>query len=60
MTSKEAAIELIWRFPEDAALDDITEELDVRRSIVGRLAELDECGGLTQKKVKQRLAKWLA
>lgn len=59
MTVKEVAIELIRQLPDDTTLDDIMEELFIRRSIEERLRELDEEGGLSHEEVKQRLAKWL-
>ena len=59
MTTKEAAIDLIRRLPEDATLDDIIEELYLRRSIEDRLRELDENGGIDHEDAKARLAKWL-
>lgn len=59
MTVKEIAIELIRQLPDDTTLDEIMEELFVRRTIEERLRELDEQGGLSHEEVKQRLAKWL-
>lgn len=59
MTVKEVAIDLIRKLPDDTTLDEIMEELFVRRTIEERLRELDESGGLTHEEVKHRLARWL-
>lgn len=60
MTVKEIAIDVISRLPDETTLDEILEELFVRRAVEERLRELDENGGLSHDEVKQRLSKWLA
>jgi len=59
MTVKDMAIDLIRKLPDDTTLDEIMEELFVRRTIEERLREFDESGGLSHEEVKQRLARWL-
>jgi len=59
MNVKDIAIHLIPKLPDDTTLDEIMEELFVRRTIEERLRQLDESGGLTHDEVKQRLPRWL-
>ena len=59
MTTKDAIIELIRKLPDDVTVDDVMQELYVRRSIEEGLRELDEGKGIPHDEVKQRLAKWL-
>jgi hypothetical protein len=56
MTTKDAIIELIRKLPDDVTVDDVMQELYVRRSIEERLRELDEGKGIPHDEVKQRLA----
>ena len=59
MTTKDAIIELIRKLPDDVTVDDVMQELYVRRSIEEGLKELDEGNGIPHDEVKRRLAKWL-
>ena len=59
MTTKDAIIELIRKLPDDVTVDDVMQELYVRRSIEEGLRELDEGKGIPHDEVKQRLAQWL-
>lgn len=59
MTTKDAIIELIRKLPDDVTVDDVMQELYVRRSIEEGLRELDEGQGIPHDEVKRRLAKWL-
>lgn len=60
MSTKEAVLDVVRRMPEDVTLEDIMEELYVRRRIADSERELDEGRGIPHDQVKQRLAKWLA
>ena len=57
MTTKDAIIELIRRLPDDVTVDDVMQELYIRRSIEEGLRELDEGKGIAHEEVKQRLAR---
>lgn len=59
MTTKEAVIEMIRRLPDDASLDDIMEELYVRRRILEGLRQADEGQVIAHEEVERRMAKWL-
>ena len=59
MTTKEAIIALIRKLPDDVTVDDVMQELYVRRSIEEGLRELDDGQGIPHEDVKQRLTKWL-
>jgi len=58
-TVKEEVIALIQQMPKDAKLTDIMAELYFRQKVDLGLKELDEGKGITHKKVKGRMKKWL-
>jgi len=59
MTSKERAVEIISRLPDNATAGDIIAELYVQMKIETGLRELDEGRGIGHAEAKERLQKWL-
>jgi len=59
MTSKERAVDIISRMPDDATVGDIMAELYVQMKIETGLRELDDGQGIPHEQVKERLGKWL-
>jgi predicted transcriptional regulator len=59
MTSKERAVEIISRLPDDATAADIMAELYVQMKIEAGLRQLDEGRGITHDDARKRLRKWL-
>ena len=59
MTTKEKAIEIVSRLPDDATVTDIVYELYVRLKVEKGLEQLDAGEGIEHAEVKKRLAKWL-
>ncbi len=59
MTSKERAVEIISRLPDNTTAGDIIAELYVQMKIETGLRELDEGRGIDHAEAKERLQKWL-
>ena len=59
MTSKEIALKMIERLPEDASWEDIQERINFIAAIRKGLRELDEGKGISHDKVRQEFAEWL-
>ncbi|MFO8014053.1 MAG: hypothetical protein R6X20_12200 [Phycisphaerae bacterium] len=60
MTSKEQAVDIISKMPDDATAADIIAELYVQMKIEAGLRQLDDGQGIPHEQVKERLGKWLA
>jgi len=59
MTTKERAVRIISKLPDDATAADIIAELYVQMKIETGLRELDEGRGIGHAEAKERLGKWL-
>ncbi|CDO03635.1 peptidase S8/S53 subtilisin kexin sedolisin [Oceanobacillus picturae] len=59
MSTKEEVIKLIKDLPENVTLDDIMQELYVRKKIDKGLKELDAEKFVSHDVVKEKLGKWL-
>ncbi len=59
MTTKERAVEIISRLPDDTSVADIMDELYVQMKIEQGLEQLDAGEGIEHAEVKGRLRKWL-
>jgi predicted transcriptional regulator len=59
MTTKEQAVQIISRLPDDATVSDIMAELYVQLKIERGLKQLDAGESLDQAEVEKRLRKWL-
>jgi predicted transcriptional regulator len=59
MNTKQAALRIIERLPEDASLEDIMYELYFRERVDRGLKELDDGATVTHADVKRSLNKWL-
>ena len=59
MTTKDIALRLIERLPDDASLEDIMYELYFRQRIDRGLRELAEGQTISQEEVERSLAEWL-
>lgn len=60
MTTKQKAVEIISRLPDDATVGDIMSHLYVQLKVEKGLRELDEGRGISHAAMKKRLKKWLA
>jgi len=60
MTTKEQAVRIISKLPDDATAADIISELYVQLKIEAGLRQLDEGRGISHDQAKKRLQKWLA
>jgi hypothetical protein len=60
MTTKERAVRLISRLPDDVTADEIMARLYVQLKVEKGLRELDEGRGVPHETAKKRLKKWLA
>jgi len=58
MSSKEIAIELIRKLPDEASLSDIAQELEFVAGIREGAAELDRGESLTAEELFRRVPKW--
>jgi hypothetical protein len=58
MTSKERAVQIISRLPEDASVVDIMEELYVQMKVEEGLRQLDGGAAIAHKEVVARVRKW--
>jgi len=58
VTIKEAVIEMIRQLPDEASLDDIMEELYVRRKIEEGIRQLDAGQELDHQEILDRVSKW--
>lgn len=56
--SKQTALKIISRMPDDASLEDIMYELYFRQRVDRGLRELQEGKTLSHQEVKRSLAKW--
>jgi hypothetical protein len=59
VSTKQAALKVIQRIPDDASLKDIMYELYFRQRVDRGLRELQEGKTLSHAEVKRGLAKWL-
>ncbi len=60
MTSKERAVEIISKLPDNTTAGDIIAELYVQMKIETGLRQLDEGRGISRDQAKERLQKWLS
>lgn len=56
---KESVIQMIYRMPDTASVQDIMAELFFRQKVDGGLQALDENQGIEHRVVKERLKRWL-
>jgi predicted transcriptional regulator len=59
ISTKEAALKMIGRMPDDASLEDIMYELYFRQRVDRGLRELDAGKTVSHEEVKRSLVKWL-
>ncbi len=59
ISTKQAALRMIGRMPDDASLEDIMYELYFRQRVDRGLRELDEGKMVSHEEVKRSLVKWL-
>ncbi len=59
LNTKQTAMRIIERMPDDASLEDIMYELYFRERVDRGLRELDERQTVSHDEVKRSLAKWL-
>lgn len=59
ISTKQAALRMIERMPDDASLEDIMYELYFRQRVDRGLHELDEGKTVSHEEVKRSLVKWL-
>ena len=59
VSSKQAALRIIERMPDEASLEDIMYELYFRARVDRGLRELDEGRAVSHDDVKRSLVKWL-
>jgi predicted transcriptional regulator len=59
MTEKESVIDAIQRLPDEAALEDIQEEIAILAGLRRAQADIDAGRYVTHETVKQRIAEWL-
>ena len=60
MTTKERAVRIISKLPDDATAADIISELYVQMKIETGLRQLVEGRGISRDQAKERLQKWLS
>lgn len=60
MTTKEKAVRMISRLPDDTTADQIMARLYVQLKIEKGLKELDAGKGIDHATVRRRLRKWIA
>ena len=58
MSSKEIAVALIDKLPEEATLMDIAQEIELVAGIRRGTEELDRGEGLTAEEVRKRISQW--
>jgi predicted transcriptional regulator len=58
MSSKEIAVALIDKLPEEATLTDIAQEIELVAGIRRGTEELDRGEGLTAAEVRKQISKW--
>jgi predicted transcriptional regulator len=58
MSSKEIAVALIGRLPEEASLMDIAQEIELVAGIRQGAEELDRGGGVTADEARKRISEW--
>jgi len=59
MTDKEAVIDALSRLPENASLEEITEELRIMAGVRRGLADIAAGRTKTQEEVKQLVESWV-
>lgn len=59
LNTKQTAMRIIERMPDDASLEDIMYELYFRERVDRGLRELDEGQTVSHEEVKRSLVKWL-
>ena len=60
MTAKAEVMEIVQKMPDEATLEQIVEELNVRFQIEDGLRELDAGQGIPHDEAMRRLSKWLS
>ena len=60
MSTKDLAIDIIKRLPEDATWDDIQERINFVAGVRKALRELDEGKGIPHDKIREEFAEWLS
>ena len=58
-STKQAALRMIQRLPEDASLEEMMYELYFRQRVENGLRELDSGKTISHNEVKRSLAQWL-
>ena len=58
-STKQEALRIIQRMPEDASLEDVMHELYFRKRVDRGIRELDEGKTVSHQEVKRSLIKWL-
>jgi hypothetical protein len=58
MSSKEIAVALIGKLPEEATLMDIAQEIELVAGIRQGTDELDRGAGLTAEEVRKQISQW--
>ncbi|MCX8089518.1 MAG: hypothetical protein N3I86_01065 [Verrucomicrobiae bacterium] len=58
MSSKEIAIEVIRKLPDEASLEEIARELEFVAGVREGVAELDRGEHLSAEELRARIAKW--
>ncbi len=58
MSSKEIAVALIGKLPEEATLMDIAQEIELVAGIRQATEELDRGEGLTAEEVRRQIPQW--
>jgi predicted transcriptional regulator len=59
MTTKQRAVEIISRLPDEATITEIMEELYVQMKVERGLQQVEQGELVEHSQVKERLAKWL-
>ncbi len=60
MTTKQKAVEIISKMPDNATVGDIMLQLYVQLKVERGVRQLDQGCGMSHAAMKKRLAKWLA
>ena len=58
MTTKERAVRIISRLPDEVTIDEIMDRLYVQLKIEKGLRELDQGQSISHAQVKERMKKW--
>ena len=60
MNTKDMAIEVIKRLPDEASWDDIQERVNFVAGVRKALRELDEGKGIPHDRIREEFAEWLS